>query len=243
MLNNCLTLKEKLAAEAEEPPENSSLQKPWVPLKGNKERFTEAYLAWWFEGLATKVKSTSLADHAKLYAKKLVGEHDLMTGASLLTCDAAFLDGKVGMCMPHIPLMWNHIDLHPVLIRGATGPLAGLVNGVFHPTEYVASVSSEMALNRIPEGFKQIIRKELEETAKLEPKARCSSTFITAISLGCRYCRFRLSLFAHAATYCVLMPHARSLLPAVFLVRVIFRLPAFTCPKFYLRLVGCPVVQ
>ena len=45
---------------------------PWVPLTGNKGRFTEAYLAWWFEGRAAKENFPKLAAKAALYAEILV---------------------------------------------------------------------------------------------------------------------------------------------------------------------------
>ena len=60
---------------------------PWVQLTGNKEQFTEAYLAWWFEGLAAKENCPKLAAKATLYAQILVENHDLKTGADLLKCD------------------------------------------------------------------------------------------------------------------------------------------------------------
>ncbi len=65
---------------------------PWVhvPLTGNKERFTEAYLAWWFEGLAAKENCPKLAAKAALYAEILVEKHDLTNGAVLLKCDEIF---------------------------------------------------------------------------------------------------------------------------------------------------------
>ncbi len=39
-----------------------------VPLTSNKERFTQAYLAGWFEGLAAKENCPKLAAKATLYA-------------------------------------------------------------------------------------------------------------------------------------------------------------------------------
>ena len=53
---------------------------PWVQLTGNKERFTEAYLARWFEGLAAKENYPKLSVKAKHYAAILVEENDLVTG-------------------------------------------------------------------------------------------------------------------------------------------------------------------
>ena len=83
--------------------------KPWAPLIGNKERFTQDYLERWFEGLAAKENLPKLAAHAKLYAEVLVEQNDLMTGASLLKCSEKFLHEKVGMANFHIQLMWENI--------------------------------------------------------------------------------------------------------------------------------------
>ena len=83
---------------------------PWVPLTGNKERLTEAYLAWWFEGLAAiKENCPKLAAKAKRYAEILVEENDLMTGLSLLKCDDIFLENEAGMAKCHIQLMRENI--------------------------------------------------------------------------------------------------------------------------------------
>ena len=82
---------------------------PWVQLTGNKERLTEAYLAWWFEGLAAKGNCPKLAAKAKRYAEILVEENDLMTGLSLLKCDDLFLENKAGMAKFHIQLMRENI--------------------------------------------------------------------------------------------------------------------------------------
>ncbi len=82
---------------------------PWAPLTGNKERLTEAYLARWFEGLASKENYPKLAAKAKRYAEILVEENDLMTGLSILKCDDLFLEKKVGMAKSHIQLMKDNI--------------------------------------------------------------------------------------------------------------------------------------
>ena len=83
---------------------------PWIQLTGNKGRLTEAYLAWWFEGLAAiKENGPKLAAKAKRYAEILVEENDLMTGLSLLKCDDLFLENKAGMAKFHIQLMRENI--------------------------------------------------------------------------------------------------------------------------------------
>lgn len=83
---------------------------PWVQLTGNKEQFTEAYLAWWFEGLAAKENCPKLAAKATLYAQILVENHDLKTGADLLKCDETFFTQECGMAKSHVLRMMENIN-------------------------------------------------------------------------------------------------------------------------------------
>ena len=77
--------------------------------------FTEAYLAWWIEGLAAKENCPKLAAKAKLYAEFLVETHDLTTGAGLLRCEPEFLTKECGMAKIHVHLM---MDKAPRFVQG-----------------------------------------------------------------------------------------------------------------------------